>query len=96
MFPVTASLATDGKKKNWTWIECQQKSPQNYYRYRSLVKFDSYVHNYTGNLYMGKAGGSVSNDLSTELTNITTISSTPFHFICVMYTITTLHERAMN
>ena len=75
-------------------MQCLQKSPENYHRYRSLVKFDSYLHNSTGNLYMGKAGGFVNNDLSTELTNITTISSTPLHFICVMYTITTRH--AMN
>ena len=42
---VPASLATDGKEKNWTWIQnilpffffqvlmqCLQKSPENYYR----------------------------------------------------------------
>ena len=75
-------------------MQCLQKSPENYHNYRSLVKFDSYLHNSTGNLYMDKAGGFVNNDLSTELTNITTISSTPLLFICVMYTITTLH--AMN
>ena len=64
-------------------MQCLQKSPENYHNYRSLVKFDSYLHNSTGNLYMGKAGGFVNNDLSTELTNITTISST-FH-MCDVY-----------